>query len=443
MNEMSEYSLEQIFPTSLPGEWGDDPEFGGNALVLRAADFTKDCQLAQDIGAPRHISAKKISSKRLRNGDILIEKSGGSPDQPVGRVAFFDRASDSITYLHSNFLQLLRTSEYFESKFCYYLMVQLYASGRVLRYQQQTTGIINLKLEGYLKEKVGIPSKSSQRKICCILESIDQAIEHASALIGKYQQIKAGLMHDLFTRGIGADGKLRPPREQAPDLYQQTPIGWIPKEWTYKPLKEIFGSKQITNGPFGSDLLTSELRKEGVPVLYCQDIKPGVFARVSSSNVSPQKAAQLSFCNVRKGDILLAKVGTPPCDSCIYSENEPAVVTQDVIRIRPSKLHASGFFSAWFNTGIGRQAIRRISIEGTRERVSLGEFKELLLPVPEFPEQFEMSVRLQTLLDYLSACYTEQNNLQKRKSGLMHDLLTGKVSVSPSTDAKEVADVQN
>ena len=37
-------------------------------------------------------------------------------------------------------------------------------------------------------------------------------------------------MHDLFTRGVTADGKLRPPREQAPELYQETPVGWIPVE---------------------------------------------------------------------------------------------------------------------------------------------------------------------------------------------------------------------
>jgi len=49
-----------------------------------------------------------------------------------------------------------------------------------------------------------------QRKIARILQTIDQTIEKTQALIEKYQQIKAGLMHDLFTRGIGSDGQLRP-----------------------------------------------------------------------------------------------------------------------------------------------------------------------------------------------------------------------------------------
>lgn len=51
-----------------------------------------------------------------------------------------------------------------------------------------------------------------QHKIGRVLQTIDQAIEKTEVLIEKYQQIKAGLMHDLFTRGITADSKLRPPQ---------------------------------------------------------------------------------------------------------------------------------------------------------------------------------------------------------------------------------------
>lgn len=85
-----------------------------------------------------------------------------------------------------------------------------------------------------------IPSqKAEQQRIAEILSTIDQAIEKTEALIHKYQQIKAGLMHDLFTRGLTAVGKLRPPREQAPELYQETPIGWIPKEWAFELLDQL------------------------------------------------------------------------------------------------------------------------------------------------------------------------------------------------------------
>ncbi len=286
------------------------------------------------------------------------------------------------------------------------------------------------------KLSICVPTDQAvQIKIAHILQTIDDTIEKTEVLIEKYQQIKAGLMHDLFTRGIGADGKLRPPREQAPELYQQTPIGWIPMQWEFEPLKNIFGAKNIVNGPFGSDLLTSELRKEGVPVLYCQDIKPGYFSRISQSNVTQIKAAQLSFCNVRKGDILLAKVGTPPCDSCVYGEDENAVVTQDVIRIRPSSDNAPEFFSSWFGSGYGRKSIRRISIEGTRERVSLGEFKSLVLPKPNIVEQQRISKRINRAQSLIAGTKRELDKLKKLKAGLMHDLLTGKVKVKSEPPA--------
>jgi type I restriction enzyme S subunit len=79
--------------------------------------------------------------------------------------------------------------------------------------------------------RVRIPhpaSKHQQRRIAEVLEAVDAEIGSTSDLIAKHQQIKAGLMHDLFTRGVRPDGQLRPPHSQAPDLYQETPYGCQP-----------------------------------------------------------------------------------------------------------------------------------------------------------------------------------------------------------------------
>ena len=82
-------------------------------------------------------------------------------------------------------------------------------------------------------------SADLQTKIAAVLQTTDQTIDKTKALIEKYQQIRMGLMHDLFTRGIGDDGKLRPPREQAPELYQETPFGWIPREWIFGTCADV------------------------------------------------------------------------------------------------------------------------------------------------------------------------------------------------------------
>ena len=80
-----------------------------------------------------------------------------------------------------------------------------------------------------------LPSLLEQRKIARILTTLDNLIEKTEALIAKYQAIKQGMMHDLFTRGVDAHGHLRPPQAEAPDLYKQSELGWIPKEWEVHP----------------------------------------------------------------------------------------------------------------------------------------------------------------------------------------------------------------
>jgi len=282
-----------------------------------------------------------------------------------------------------------------------------------------------------IKKQYWLPaiSVAHQQKIAAILTATDTSIEKTEALIAKYQQIKAGLMHDLFTRGVLPNGQLRPPREQAPELYQETAIGWIPREWHPVSLRDLVGAGSIINGPFGSDLLTSELKPEGVSVLYVQDIKPGSFTRVSSAHITDQKANQLAFCNVRQGDVLVAKVGDPPCDSCVYERDERAVVTQDVIRIRPTTAVVSSYLAALLNATFGRKAIKRISIEGTRERVSLTEFKSLIFPIAKSDEQLLIARRIDGAQAAISAEFGKLAKLKRQKLGLMQDLLTGKVTV--------------
>lgn len=52
-----------------------------------------------------------------------------------------------------------------------------------------------------------------QERLAAVFVSLEQAIDNTESLIAKYQHIKAGLMHDLSTRGVLPNGQLRPPRE--------------------------------------------------------------------------------------------------------------------------------------------------------------------------------------------------------------------------------------
>lgn len=275
------------------------------------------------------------------------------------------------------------------------------------------------------------PQHCEQRRIAEILSTLDEAIEQTAALIAKYQQIKAGLMQDLFTRGVTPDGHLRPAREHAPHLYRDSPIGRIPKEWEMQALWSFATSRPggFVNGPFGSDLLTSELTDSGVPVIYVQDIKEDEYRRLSNAHVTEHKANELLVCNVRTGDVLVAKVGDPPGIAATYPAIERAVVTQDVIRIRPAEDVVPQFLTSLLNSPVGRRTTSRITIEGTRARVSLTEFKTLPLPKPSRKEQELITDCFSVVQQNLHALKIDVAKLITEKLGLMQDLLTGRVRV--------------
>ena len=91
----------------------------------------------------------------------------------------------------------------------------------------------NQEIEAEIRQR-SCPRLPEQRKIARILSTVDDLIERTEALIAKYRAIKQGLMHDLLTRGVDASGRLRPPREEAPGLYRESAVGWVPREWETK-----------------------------------------------------------------------------------------------------------------------------------------------------------------------------------------------------------------
>lgn len=166
---------------------------------------------------------------------------------------------------------------------------------------------------------------------------------------------------------------------------------FFPKNWSLLSLNEIAadGRGTFTNGPFGSDLVKADLTDVGIPVIYIRDIRDGRYVRVSTSCITEKKAEQLSACWVKPGDVLIAKVGDPPGTAAVYPKDEPTgVVTQDVIRLRlNSEVADSQYVRNWLNSPLGKHAIKAITVEATRARFPLGDFKSLKIPLPPIAEQ--------------------------------------------------------
>ena len=142
--------LIEITGKALSGEWGSEDENGIGIPILRTTNFTNEGVINYNNVVTRIITKKNISEKYLRKGDIIIEKSGGSDKQPVGRVVYYDGLDN--TYLFNNFTALLRVKnqKIWVPRYVFYALLKNYRQGGTIPFENKTTGLHNLKIDAYI-----------------------------------------------------------------------------------------------------------------------------------------------------------------------------------------------------------------------------------------------------------------------------------------------------
>ena len=169
--------LIEITGKALSGEWGSEDENGIGIPILRTTNFTNEGVINYNNVVTRIITKKNISEKYLRKGDIIIEKSGGSDKQPVGRVVYYDGLDN--TYLFNNFTALLRVKnqKIWVPRYVFYALLKNYRQGGTIPFENKTTGLHNLKIDAYINNfKINETPINIQQKICVILDKIQGII---------------------------------------------------------------------------------------------------------------------------------------------------------------------------------------------------------------------------------------------------------------------------
>ncbi|MGN0051199.1 MAG: restriction endonuclease subunit S [Prevotella sp.] len=198
-------TLKRLFKERVAGSWGEDENKNSqNTVCMRIADFdyAKLSFLNKSQYTIRSYQNKEIGKKKLKKGDLLIEKSGGGEKTPVGRVVLFDL--DIKDAMYANFMEKLCVREIALPKYVNFLLSAFYAKGMVWPYIKATTGIQNLDITNLLsKEIVFIPNKITQNKIVDFLgdrtSKIDSSISQCNKMISLLQERKQIIINDVVT----------------------------------------------------------------------------------------------------------------------------------------------------------------------------------------------------------------------------------------------------
>jgi type I restriction enzyme S subunit len=284
-----------------------------------------------------------------------------------------------------------------------------------------------IKVSDYLNVQVPLAPLPYQPKIAEVLDTLDAAIRGTEAVVAKLRAMKQGLLHDLLTRGIDANGDLRPPQPEAPHLYHQTPLGWLPKEWDALPLGD-YTQHDITYGivQAGPHIVG------GIPYVRTGDMSGEALVRENMLCTSERIALSYRRSEVRAGELVIAIRATLGKVLPVPDDLDGANLTQGTARISP-RANVNPTCLMWaIRHRRGQDAIMKEVKGSTFMEISLGSLRKVPIALPRsHQEQDEIAARL---TGHDAAIAKEQALLDKlrlQKSGLMDDLLTGRVPVTP------------
>jgi type I restriction enzyme S subunit len=273
-----------------------------------------------------------------------------------------------------------------------------------------------------------IPPLLEQRHIAEILDSADEAVRQTERVIAKLKTVKAGLLHDLLTRGLDEHGHLRD-TEAHPEQFKDSPLGRIPGKWEATTIDELavhVGSGATPRG--GSKVYQSE----GVVFIRSQNVTFDGLLLEDVAYIDEQIHRDMARSEVFAHDVLLNITGASIGRCCPVPEGLGlANVNQHVCAIRlPDPNHNNAvYLSAVLASDSGQHQIDQFNAGSNREGLNYGQLRSFVIPWPPESERVRIAAVLDAHDARIRAEEAELAKLRQVKRGLMDDLLTGKVRV--------------
>lgn len=357
----------------------------------------------------------------IRNGNVLLSKDG-----TVGRVVVY-KQDEEIGALSS--ICIIVPTEEIDSA---YLGHALQSQICVRQFENFMSGsaLRRLVLRDIREIEIPVPSVEQQASIAQILDTLDTAIRETESLINKLKAIKQGLLHDLLTRGIDANGQLRPPQSEAPQLYKESPLGWIPSEWEVLRLDTV-AARGSGHTP-SKDVLS--------------------YWNGGVKWVSLADSHRLDQIYIHETDKEISELGIANSSAVLHSEGT-VILSRDAgigkSAILGCNMAVSQHFMAWrcgeklnnlflyFYLQREKPKFEAIAMGSTIKTIGLPFFKSYEIALPPRGEQDQAAAILMDTEQHLAAHDAELEKLRQQKIGLMDDLLTGRVRVTPLLESMQ------
>lgn len=393
----------------------------GRIPVVRIPNI-RDRLDARDLVYLSGVDDSTRSRAAVSKGWLLLVGSNGNPER-IGNAVLVE---DDTDYLFASFLVGIKPDpRKIDERFLLRILSSDEIKTLLRRTVRGSTGLQNINLPALANYEFELPRMSEQRLIAEILDTLDDQIRATQQIIAKLVFVQQGLIHDVMTRGIDADGELRPASSTV-----SHEIGPVPSGWSIRSLDSVV-SHPITYGI----VQAGPHVPGGIPYIRTGDMSGEDLSVDGMLRTSQRIASSFKRSTVRAGEIVCAIRATVGKVLPVPPELDGANLTQGTARIAPGPLVLPRFLLWEMRYGRFQHQIS-LSVKGTTfAEITLGGLQQLLVAVPdEIAEQR----RVVAVLDQNDSRIRSESallaKLQLTKRGVLADLLTGRVRVPLEAD---------
>jgi type I restriction enzyme S subunit len=409
--------------SSQNGIWGSEPDGGPDDIrCVRVADFDRPRLAIQDHDVTyRKVSEPERRGRLLRRGDLILEKSGGGENNPVGFVVLYDRTDAAVT---SNFVARVTLRLGMEPRFWTYLHSWLYNSRLTRRSLKQTSGIQNLDQQSYFDERVCFPPSKEQGQIADFLDSetakIDMLIDKQKQLIATLREDRTATITHAVTKGIDPDVETTDSGIER--------LGLMPAAWSVRPFLRCVQGRVDYRGA------TPKKVDEGVLLVTARNVRPGwIDYEISDEYVTAEDYGEIMRRGLPEIDDLLFTMEAPLGNAALVDRTDIALA-QRIIKFRPDtqvvlpRYLLYSVIGQWFQSQLVARATGSTALG-----LKASKLPELRVALPDLSEQSRIVGYLDerwTKIDELVAKAAEVvEMLREYRFALITDAVTGKIDV--------------
>lgn len=345
---------------------------------------------------------------------VLLAEDGGDFDNYHTKPIAYRVSGKSWVNNHAHVLKAI--PEVLDNDYLYWALVHK----NIVKF---VSGGTRSKLNQSELRKIEIPyfSIEKQKNISLVFNKIESQIDLTKDLIAKLNNKKQGLLNDLLTRGVDSQGNLRPGYEDAPDLYQETGLGFIPKEWEILSVSDF--SDFVTSGSRG---WASYYAESGALFIRIGNLsRENLDMRFESVvYVNPPKSADGLRTKLQEGDILISITADLGIIGVVPKKFGDAFINQHVALVRPKEGFNSRFIGYYLASSQSQKQIETYNDGGAKAGLNLPTIRNLKVALPNsVSEQNAIAEKLDAINSQILSSKKELNKLEQIKIGLLKDLL--------------------